>query len=423
MTLTGDTSGPRPATRLGAGDLTWLPPADDAAVATELAQAAQEIFGQDPDGVWMAPGRVNLIGEHTDYNAGLSLPFALPHRTYASVARRSDGILRVASRQMDGIGWEGRVKEIRPVAEDRPGVPNGWPAYVSGVFATLAEEVGAEELGADVLVDGRVPLGAGLSSSAALSCSVAVALRDLVPALGDVSDADLVAACVRAENDFAGAATGGMDQTVSVQARDGHLLLIDSRDGSLTPVPWTLPDHRVLVIDTRAHHSLADGQYAARRHTCEAAATALGLGSLRELEPRQLGESAVGAALQGIPDGLSRVRHVVSENGRVVDLVAALGERDLEAVGTFMTASHVSLRDDYEVSCPELDVAVEAALAAGALGARMTGGGFGGSAIALVQERELQTVAASVAAQFAASGLQEPRFIVAGPSRPAGRVV
>lgn len=244
-----------------------------------------------------------------------------------------------------------------------------------------------------------------------------------MPALGDVSDADLVAACVRAENDFAGAATGGMDQTVSVQARDGHLLLIDSRDGSLTPVPWTLPDHRVLVIDTRAHHSLADGQYAARRHTCEAAATALGLGSLRELEPRQLGESAVGAALQGIPDGLSRVRHVVSENGRVVDLVAALGERDLEAVGTFMTASHVSLRDDYEVSCPELDVAVEAALAAGALGARMTGGGFGGSAIALVQERELQTVAASVAAQFAASGLQEPRFIVAGPSRPAGRVV
>ncbi|WP_131104734.1 galactokinase [Ornithinimicrobium sufpigmenti] len=423
-------------TRQAAPDLAWLPPADDGTVAAQLEEAARALFGHAPDGVWMAPGRVNLIGEHTDYNAGLSLPFALPHRTYAAVRRRTDGMLRIASVQKGGVGWEGRVDEVRP------GSPAGWPAYVAGVFAALAEGLevtgdrpsgagggeldadvlGAVEWGADVLIDGRVPLGAGLSSSAALSCSVAVALRDLVPALGDLDDADLVAACIRAENDFAGAATGGMDQTVSVRARDEHLLLIDSADGSLTPVPWTLPDHRVLVIDTRAHHSLADGQYAARRHTCEAAAAALGLGSLRELQAARLDEPQVLAALEAVPDGLSRVRHVVSENQRVVDLLAALDARDVERVGAVMTASHVSLREDYEVTCRELDVAVEAALAAGAAGARMTGGGFGGSAIALVRRTELDQVAEAVHSAFVEARLKPPRFLVADPSRPAGRV-
>jgi galactokinase len=327
---------------------------------------------------------------------------------------RHDGRLRLASAQLDST-WEGGADEVGP------GRPKGWPAYVAGVVWALADRL-PTGLGLDVLVDGRVPLGAGLSSSAALSCSVGVAVRDLVPGLDGLDDADLAAACVRAENEVAGAATGGMDQTVSLRAVDDHLLLIDAREHSVLPVAWTLPDHEVLVVDTRAHHSLADGQYAARRATCEQAAAALGLASLRELEAHRLDDPQALRALADVPDGLARVRHVVTENDRVLDLVGALREQDGERVGALMTGSHRSLRDDYEVSCAELDVAVDAALAAGALGARMTGGGFGGSAIALVRREDGGHVAEQVAAAFAAEGLGEPHFLEAAPSRPAGRV-
>ncbi|SOC54216.1 galactokinase [Ornithinimicrobium cerasi] len=394
--------------------LTWLEPADDDTVAETLAQSFRQRFGVAPDGVWAAPGRVNLIGEHTDYNGGFALPLALPHRTYAAVRLRDDGVLRIASAQQPS-SWEGRVEEVGP------GRPQGWPAYVAGVVWALADRL-PDGLGLDVLVDGHVPLGAGLSSSAALSCSVGVAVRDLVRGLAGLSDADLAAACVRAENEVAGAATGGMDQTVSLRAVDEHLLLIDARDHSVLPVAWTLPGHEVLVVDTRAHHSLADGQYAARRDTCERAATALGMGSLRELDPGRLEDADVRRALADVPDGMARVRHVVTENGRVLDLVGALQEQDAVLVGSLMTGSHESLRDDYEVSCRELDVAVTAALGAGALGARMTGGGFGGSAIALVDREDVELVAGAVAEAFADEGLTEPHFLEAAPSRPAGRV-
>ncbi|GAA5162619.1 galactokinase [Ornithinimicrobium tianjinense] len=393
----------------------WRPPADDDEVAHELAQGFAGRFGAEPDGVWAAPGRVNLIGEHTDYNGGFALPFALPHRTYAAVHRREDGVLRLASVQQERT-WEGRVADVRP------GHPEGWAAYVAGVAWALAAHAPAETLGADVLVDGHVPLGAGLSSSAALSCSVGVALRDLVPELSGLDLPGLAAACVRAENDIAGAATGGMDQTVSLRAVDEHLLLLDARDFSIAPVAWTLPEHEVLVVDTRAHHSLADGQYAARRSTCERAARALGVGSLRELDASHLGDLEVVATLSSVPDGLRRVRHVTTENERVLDLVAALREQDPTRVGALMTASHVSLRDDYEVSCLELDVAVDAALEAGALGARMTGGGFGGSAVALVRRQDCETVASAVAAAFEDRGLERPHLLHALPSRPAGRI-
>lgn len=396
--------------------LTWLKPHDDDdALVSDLTRHFHVVFGSIPDGVWAAPGRVNLIGEHTDYNQGYCLPFALPHRTYAAVGWRDDGILRIGSRQKPS-GWEGKVADIRP------GRPEGWTSYVAGVVAVLAEQAGAGALGADILVDGHVPLGAGLSSSAALSCSVAVALRDLVPALSSLTEVDLATACIRAENEFAGAATGGMDQTVSLRARDEHLTLLDCRDFSIVPVAWTLPEHEILVIDTRAHHSLADGQYAARRQTCELASSALGLASLRELEPDQLEQDDLRTRLEGIRDGLSRVRHVVTENARVLDLVAALSEQDPARVGRLMTASHVSLRNDYEVSCHELDVAVEAAIEAGALGARMTGGGFGGSAIALVRRDAVERVAAHVARGFDQEHLREPAFLVAAPSGPAGRL-
>ncbi|WP_134773280.1 galactokinase [Ornithinimicrobium flavum] len=397
-------------------DQTWVAPPDDAEVVAGLGRSFADLFGGKPDGVWAAPGRVNLIGEHTDYNGGWCLPLALAHRTYAAVRHRGDGHLRVASRQMSGLGYDGPVPGVRP--RD----PGGWVAYLAGVVAILAERAGPDRCGVDVLVDGRVPLGAGLSSSAALSCSVAVALRDVVPGLADLGDAELVDVCVRAENAYAGAATGGMDQTVSVRAVDEHLLLLDARDGTVTPVAWTLPEHEVLVVDTRASHSLADGQYAARRATCEAAAAALGLSSLRELGPGNVQDPEVVARLVGVPHGRERVRHVVTENERVLDLVAALRERDARAVGALMTASHLSLRDDYEVSCHELDLAVDAALGAGAVGARMTGGGFGGSAIALVRRDSVDRVAVAVASAFAEAGLTAPHFLSAVPSRPAGRV-
>ena len=395
--------------------LTWLPPADDAVVVDDLTRHFHVLLGSLPDGVWAAPGRVNLIGEHTDYNEGWCLPFALPHRTYAAVASRDDGIVRIASRQASS-GWEGTVADIRP------GRPSGWTSYVAGVVAVLAETAGAGHLGADILVDGHVPLGAGLSSSAALSCSVAVALRDLVPALSGLSDEDLAAACIRAENEFAGAATGGMDQTVSLRAVDEHLTLIDCRDFSLTPVAWTLPEHEVLVIDTRAHHALADGQYAARRTSCEWAASALGVRSLREITTEQLTDPELVDRLAEHPEALRRVRHVVTENERTLDLVAALPEQDARTVGRLMTASHASLRDDYEVSCHELDVAVDAALDAGAAGARMTGGGFGGSAIALVRRDQVERVAAAVAVAFDQERLTPPTFLIATPSAPAQRL-
>lgn len=404
----------------GAGPLTWLAPAVDADVADSLTTQFLGRFGDLPDGVWAAPGRVNLVGEHTDYNGGYALPLALPHRTYAAVRRRDDGLLRLASLQAPH-GWEG------PVTTVRQGSPDGWAAYVAGVASVLAERAGAAEVGMDVLVDGHVPLGAGLSSSAALSCSVGLALRDLVPGLADLPVDDLVDACVRAENEVAGAATGGMDQTVSLRAVDEHLLLLDARDRTVVPVAWSLPDHELLVVDTRVHHALGDGQYERRRRTCETAAAALGVGSLRELDPEVLdrgGDLSSGptGVLDRIPDALPRVRHVLTENERVLDLVTALREQDVARVGALMTASHVSLRDDYEVSCRELDVAVDAALADGAPGARMTGGGFGGSAVVLVARTQVERVACAVAEAFARDGLDAPAFLHAVPGPPARRV-
>ena len=331
-----------------------------------------------------APGRVNLIGEHTDYNGGLALPFALDRSTTASIAERYDDRVRIVSRQVDEP-WEGATADL--------GSARGWAAYAAGVLWALREE-GWEVPGLDVEVDSNVPLGAGLSSSAALEVSVAVAVaellgRDLTAALRRT----LVDACRRAETEVAGAPTGGLDQMASLLCRDGHALLIDFSDGSTRDVPLPLAAARlgILVIDTRVHHSHADGGYADRRSESERG------------DPR-------------------RVRHVRTENARVRDAVAALEASDWATLGELMTASHVSLRDDYEVSAPELDTAVDAALAAGALGARMTGGGFGGSAIALVGRDQIDGISAKIGAAFADGGHLAPEFLVADPSGPAGPV-
>ena len=395
--------------------------------ARDLFAAA---FGTAPDGVWSAPGRVNLIGEHTDYNGGLALPVALPHRTFAAVVRRDDDVVRLVSAQEPS-----GVREVR-LADAVPGAVTGWAAYVVGVAWAL-REAGHAVGGFDLAIDSCVPFGAGLSSSAALEAAVAVALDALhglglagqVDAAGaathDAGRALLADVCVRAENEMAGAPTGGMDQAASLRARAGHALLLDCRDGAVRHVPFDLAAHglALLVIDTRAAHSHVDGEYAQRRAACEDAARRLGVASLRDVADDPRGDVWALEALAADPDGevlVRRVRHVVSEIGRVTGFVAALDADDVTAVGPLMDASHASLRDDYEVSCRELDVAVDAARAAGARGARMTGGGFGGSAIALVGADDVDRVAQAVADAFAAHGLGAPAFAVAVAGPPAG---
>jgi galactokinase len=399
-----------------------------------------ERFGEEPDGVWSAPGRVNLIGEHTDYNGGLCLPMALPHRTYVALRRtpvpegRASGVVRLTSAQATA----GEVREVA-LGDVAPGAVDGWPAYVVGVAWALQQSGDLDEGagGFDVAVDSCVPFGAGLSSSAALECAVAVAL-DEVFGLGlagtpgdpgspdDAGRARLAAACVRAENEIAGAPTGGMDQAVSLRASAGHALELDCRDLSVRQVPFDLAAHdlALLVVDTRAEHALVDGQYAARRATCEAAARRLGIATLREIDPAAL-DGTLEALAAEAPEGqdadvtVRRVRHVVTEIARVQSFVDLLDAGRVREVGPLMDASHASLRDDYEVSARELDVAVAAAREAGALGARMTGGGFGGSAIALVEAAAVDDVAAAVAAAFDREGLRAPTFLVATPAEPA----
>ncbi|MCP2264957.1 galactokinase [Promicromonospora thailandica] len=404
----------------------WL----EAWSAEEGARRVDELFTRSfdgsPEGVWSAPGRVNLIGEHTDYNAGLCLPTALPHRTYIALRPREDDRVRLVSAQAEGV-WEANLSDVAP------GTVTDWGAYVAGVAWALGQ-AGYKVGGFDAAVDSCVPFGAGLSSSAALEASVAVAL-DAVAGLGlaasDAGRAELVDASRLAENEIAGAPTGGLDQSASLRCREGHALLLDFRPGlkpleSGVPVPFDLATAglTLLVVDTRAEHSHVSGEYGARREACERAAALLGLESLREIAPT-LGGVGLDRALAELephdPDGVlrRRVRHVVSEIDRTARFADLVREGRAADVGPFMLASHASLRDDYEVSCRELDLVVDTAVAAGALGARMTGGGFGGSAIALVRLSDVDAVARAVANAFADADLTAPAFLLAPPSAPA----
>ena len=390
-----------------------LAPGTSEDLAERVSEAFTDRFGRAPQVVGRAPGRVNLIGEHTDYNRGLCLPVALPHATYAACAPRADGRVRVVSRQAD-TEWAGGLGEAGP------GGVTGWPAYAAGVLWALAED-GFEVPGFDVLVDSTVPVGAGLSSSAALECAVAVGVLSLLGMEPTVPVLErLVAACMRAETEVAGAPTGGLDQTVSLFAESGHALLLDFHDHSRrqVPMPVEAAGLAILVIETRVSHALVDGGYAARRDDCIRAAGLLGLPSLR---------AATVEDVARLDDERlhRRARHVVTEIQRVRDTVAALARSDgspsdWSAVGRLFDASHASLRDDYEVSCAELDLAVETAREAGALGARMTGGGFGGSALALVQTGAVSEVAAAVESAFDRREFRRPHFLLATPSAAAG---
>jgi galactokinase len=372
---------------------------------TELAGT----WGTGPDGVWTAPGRVNLIGEHVDYNGGRCLPMALSRVTAAAVRARADDRVRIASAAHDAAPFEGRLSGLGP------GDVSGWAAYPAGVLWAL-QQAGLQLPGLDVAVSSDVPLGAGLSSSASLECSVALAAAELAgraddPALRRV----LIAAAVRAENEVVGAATGGMDQTVALLAEEGAALLIDTSDGRTRPVPLGLAEAglQLLVIDTRVRHELADGQYGRRRRDCEEAAGLLGVPMLAAAGPADV-ERLTDPRLR------ARARHVVTEVQRVEEFVALVQAGRVIECGPLLDASHASLRDDYEVSAVELDTVVAAATAAGALGARMTGGGFGGSAIALVPDAAVPAVQDAVLAACRERGLTTPATLAVS-SGPAAR--
>jgi galactokinase len=373
----------------------------------------RERYGREPEAVWLGPGRVNLIGEHTDYNDGLVLPFAIDARASVAAGANPDGVVRVVSAQRPG------KPEVRSLADLRPSGPvtAGWTAYLFGaVWALQSRDIPVT--GVDLALNSMVPTGAGLSSSAALECATALAVSTLA---GVKLPVELLARIAQqAENDFVGVPCGLMDQMASTAARAGHLLFFDIGRDVVEHIPFDPGGSglAVLVIDTRAHHSLADGEYAKRRASCEQAAAELGIASLRELDGGDLD-----AALARLSTDLlrRRVRHIVTENDRVRQVVALLREGRMADIGSLMTASHLSLRDDYEVSADELDVAVDAALAAGALGARMTGGGFGGSTIALVAADQQQVLARAVADAFEQRGFTAPVIRSVSPAEGARR--
>lgn len=392
--------------------MTWLSPGDPDDLRARLRRDFESAFGSAPDVLGRAPGRVNLMGEHTDYNAGLVLPVALPHATWAAVRRRDDDVVRIRSRQQEH-GWEGTL------AGCAPGGPQGWAAYAAGVLWALGTGAaeGVEPLpvpGVDLLLDSTVPVGAGLSSSAALECAVAAAVVALLGLDLDTHRRGVVAAAIRAETEVVGAPTGGMDQTVAMHAEPGSALLVDFADGSSRPVDLGLAASglRLLVTDTRVSHALVDGGYGQRRADCEEAARRLGVASLREAAPARAEELD--------DDRLRRrARHITTEIERVRGTVDAFGADDHAALGRLFLASHVSMRDDFEISCPELDAAVETAVEAGAVGARMTGGGFGGSSVALVPEERVDAVARAIDARFVHDGFRAPAHLVAEPGAGA----
>ncbi|OLB77968.1 MAG: galactokinase [Actinobacteria bacterium 13_2_20CM_2_71_6] len=361
------------------------------------------------DGVWAAPGRINLIGEHTDYNDGFVLPFALPLRT------------TVAASLVDGPQWtassaqEPGTLTFGP-GELRPGGVDGWGRYVAGVVWAL-RDAGFAVPGARLDIRSDVPVGAGLSSSHALECAVLTALCDLGGL--DLPLPDRPRLVQRAENEYVGAPTGIMDQTASMLCRAGYALFLDCRSMAVEHIPFDLASVglAILVIDSRAPHRHSDGEYGVRRRTCEEAARILGLPALRDV-------TDLDDALGRLPDEVSRrrVRHVVTENQRVLDTVDLLHAGRFADIGPLLTASHASMRDDYEITVPEVDTAVSAALDAGAYGARMTGGGFGGCVLALIDAAAADSVSTAVAKAYAEAGFTAPATFSAVPSGGATRV-
>jgi len=356
---------------------------------TAIKGKFEQLYGRRGESAFRAPGRVNLIGEHTDYNDGFVLPIAIERQTAALVARRPDRRVNFASMQQAQGAWLDLSKPITP------GEP-GWANYPKGVAEGLKRR-GTTLGGADILFDSDVPLGGGLSSSASLEVAAAMALLWTAGADCSISQQELALLCQRAEHEFAGAPCGIMDQSIAIMGRAGKALLLDCRSGQCRHIPFDDPQVVLLVADTQVKHAISDGGYAARRRQCESAAAALGVKSLRDVDETAL--NAAGGKLAG--KELMRARHVVGEIARTLRAAQALEAGDYALFGRLMYASHESLRDDYEVSCEELDAIVDSARSReGVYGARMTGGGFGGCAIILAQLRRADEISAALQRGF-----------------------
>jgi galactokinase len=377
-----------------------------------VARGFADRYGRDPDAVWSAPGRVNLIGEHTDYNAGLVLPFAIGQRTVVAAGLRDGpGDVAVTSTMFPGVA-RARLAGIAP------GTVSGWSGYPLGVAWALSQlRPLSAPRGVDLFVESDVPAGAGLSSSAALEIAVATALNELWNLAA--TDPELAHASQRAENEVVGAPTGIMDQFASLLGQADAAVFLDCRteDTQIVPLRLRQAGLDIVLIDTGERHSHAAGGYAARRASCERAARELGVPALRDIGVDDL--PRVASILD--EETFRRARHVVTENERVAATVRALGADDLAAVGRLLTASHASMRDDFEISTPALDLAVGTALRSGAVGARMTGGGFGGAAIALIDRDRAPALTGAVKAAFSAAGRPLPQMRSVTPSRGARR--
>ncbi len=358
---------------------------------------------------YAAPGRINLIGEHTDYNFGFALPIALPERTVATLHPDDGDTLYVESADEPG-------EAVIPLSTV-PGEITGWGAYVAGVIWAL-REAGHAAVGGRMSITSDVAMGSGLSSSAALECAVLGAVTTAVGAHLDRPDMARIAQ--RAENEYVGAPTGLMDQLASLFGAPQCALLVDFQNIDVREVAFD-PDAAgiaLLLIDSHAPHRHAGGEYAERRRSCERAAAAMGVDSLRDAQ--EWGMDALDRVTD--PVDVRRARHIITENARVLDFVAALEAAEWNRAGPILTASHQSMRDDFEITTPEIDLIAETAVAAGALGARMTGGGFGGCVIALVPEDAVDSVMTAIPGSVRAAGYNKPTLVRATAAKGAGEV-
>ncbi|WP_159450149.1 galactokinase family protein [Demequina sp. NBRC 110056] len=401
------------------GDPAWIEPWTRGQGETRTLAFFERAWGGAADGVWSAPGRLTIIGEHTDYSGGLSLPTVTAHRTYVAARRREDSSVRIASEgagDLAGPGetWEGRLSDIAPSSV------GGWPAYVTGVLWALRER-GYDGPGVDLAITSCLPADAGLGSSGAVECATALAVNALWRLALDSDDAhaELAEACIDGEEAIAQAPTGGLDQHTQLRCREGEALELDfsERPPIATHRPLYFPDYGLclLITDVRSRGRQRTAGYVERRDQCAAAAAALGVERLRDL----VGVHGARFRIEGLPDPVlrARARHVVTEVERVIDVSAQLAgtgpahERFVD-IGKQLFRSHASLEVDFEASTPELNLAVDTAFRSGALGARMVGAGFGGSTLALVRRADADAVASDIDRAFTASGRERPRFLV-----------
>ena len=349
-------------------------------------KAYRDNFGVEPETVVSAPGRVNLIGEHTDYNDGYVLPCAVERRVAVAIGRGGDKL------------YSADFEEKKSLNGEKEG---SWTDYPRGVIWAV-KRAGYEVENLQASFAGNVPLGSGLSSSAAIEAATALAL-DALFSLG-IDRKELAGLCMKTENEFVGVQSGIMDQYASLLSREGQALLVDCRTLEEEPVPLDLEGAglNLVVCDTRVERGLADTQYNQRRETCEKAAKTLGLEALRDASEKDL------ERLSG--EELKRARHIVTEQRRVMAAVETLRDEDFEAFGRLLYESHASLRNDYEASTAELDTFVETAEETGALGAKLTGAGWGGCAVAIIPADKSEDLAKTTRRKYGERGFKEPAF-------------